>query len=123
MISGIVNSRNEAIIRLRIRGPRGTELEIDSIVDTGFTSFLTLPAVTIASLALNRQTAGTSVLADGSVREFDIFSGEVLWEGAWRPVLVSALGNESLLGMRLMLGHKLVVDVVPGGSVGVAPLS
>jgi predicted aspartyl protease len=62
------------------------------------------------------------VLADGSVRQFDIFAAEVAWGGAWRAVLVSAVGSESLLGMRLMAGHKVVVEVVPGGSVEILPL-
>jgi len=62
------------------------------------------------------------VLADGSVRQFDIFAAEVAWAGTWRAVLASAVGNESLLGMRLMAGHKLVVEVVPGGLVDIIPL-
>lgn len=42
------------------------------------------------------------MLADGSVRHFDVYAAEVEWDGAWRPVLVSALGDEVLLGMRLL---------------------
>ena len=37
------------------------------------------------------------MLADGSVRQFEIFAAEVAWGGTWRAVLVSAVGNESLL--------------------------
>ena len=36
-------------------------------------------------------------------------------------MLVSAVGNESLLGMRLMAGHKLVMEVSPGGTVEIIP--
>ena len=83
---------------------------MDVIVDSGFTASLTLPMAVVTALALARQSGGTAVLADGSVRQFDIFAAEVAWGGTWRAVLVSAVGNESLLGMRLLAGHKLVVD-------------
>jgi clan AA aspartic protease len=122
MIRGIVNTRREAIVRLRVRGPGGPESDVDAIVDSGFTASLTLPATTVAALGLVRQSGGTAVLADGSVRQFDIYDGEVSWDGTWRAVLVSVVGNESLLGMRLLAYHKLVVEVVPGGLVEILPL-
>ena len=50
-----------------------------------------------------------------------VFAAEVAWGGTWRAVLVSAIGNESLLGMRLLAGHKLVIEVVPGGLVEILP--
>ena len=42
MIGGIVRSR-EPLIRLTIRGFRGREQEIQAVVDTGYTGWLTLP--------------------------------------------------------------------------------
>ena len=122
MIQGVVNARHEAIVRLRVRGPGGVESDVDTIVDSGFTSSLTLPMAVVTALSLARQSGGTAVLADGSVRQFDIFAAEVAWGGIWRAVLVSAVGNESLLGMRLLAGHKLVIEVVPSGSVEILPL-
>jgi predicted aspartyl protease len=95
---------------------------VDVIVDSGFTASLTLPMTRMSALGLARQSGGTAVLADGSVRQFDIFAAEVAWGGTWRAVLVSAVGNEALLGMRLLVGHKLVVEVVPGGLVEILPL-
>lgn len=121
MIRGAVNARHEAVVRLRVRGPGGRESDVDAIVDSGFTASMTLPMTTVTALGLARQSGGTAVLADGSVRQFDIYAAEVAWDGAWRAVLVSAVGSESLLGMRLMAGHKVVVEVVPGGSVEIVP--
>jgi clan AA aspartic protease len=121
MIQGVVNARHEAIVRLRVRGPGGVESDVDAIIDSGFTSSLTLPTAVVTSLGLARQSGGTALLADGSVRQFDIFAAEVAWDGTWRAVLVSAVGNEPLIGMRLMAGHKLVIEVVPGGAVEIAP--
>lgn len=121
MIRGIVNSRHEAVVQLRVRGPGGAESDVDTIVDSGFTSSLTLPAKMVAALGLVRQSAGTGTLADGSVRQFDICAAEVEWDGIWRTVLVYAVGDEPLLGMHLLAGHKLVMEVVPGGLVEILP--
>jgi len=105
VIRGTVNLRREAIVPMRLRGPGGAERDVDAVVDSGFTASLTLPATVIAILGLVRQTGGGAVLADGSVLQFDIYAAEVAWGGGWRPVLVSSVGDEVLLGMRLLAGH------------------
>jgi clan AA aspartic protease len=95
---------------------------VEAIVDSGFTSSLTLPAATVTALGLVRQTGSGAVLADGSIHTFDICAAEVEWGGVWRAIFVSVLGNEPLLGMRLLAGHKLMIDVVQGGAVEIVPL-
>ncbi len=122
MIPGVVNSRHEAIVRLRVRGPNGDESEVDSIVDSGFSSALTLPAATVSALGLIRQSGGVAVLADGSVRHYEIHAADVFWDGRWLPILVNIIGDESLIGMRLLTGHELRIEVVPNGSVAIALL-
>jgi clan AA aspartic protease len=122
VIQGIVNARLEAIVPLRARGPGGVEFDLDVVVDTGCTSPLSLPIAIVNALGLVQQSGGSAVLADGTVCQFDVFAVEVAWHGTWRTVLVSAVGNEPLLGMRLLARHKLIVDVVPGGLVNIIPL-
>lgn len=53
MITGVVNVNREAVIRLVVAGPSGQQQEIEAIVDTGFTGFLTLPPALIAALGLS----------------------------------------------------------------------
>ena len=67
MIVGIVQ-RREAILRLSIRGFRGQQQEIEAVVDTGYTGWLTLPSTVIAALNLRYHTTGRGILADGSAR-------------------------------------------------------
>jgi clan AA aspartic protease len=122
MIRGVVNARREAVVPLRVRGPGGAEVDVEAVVDSGFTASLTLPAAVVAALGLTRQSGGGAVLADGSVRQFDIYAAEVSWDGGWRPVLVLAVGDEVLLGMGLLADHELRIAVVPGGVVEITPL-
>lgn len=122
MIRGSVNARHEAVVPLRVRGPGNLWLDLDAVVDSGFTGSLALPVATASALGLARQSGGGAVMADGTVRHFDIYAAEVAWEGGWRPVLVSAVGAEALLGMRLLVGHELRIEVAPSGAVEIAPL-
>jgi predicted aspartyl protease len=67
----------EAVVRLRVRGPAGVEADVDAVVDTGFTSALTLPPAVVTALGLVRQSGGSALLADGTVRPFDIYAVEI----------------------------------------------
>ena len=62
------------------------------------------------------------MLADGSVRHYEIHAADVFWDGRWLPILVNIIGDESLIGMRLLTGHELRIEVVPNGSVAIALL-
>lgn len=119
-VTGQVNARLEAVIPLRLRGPSGSETEIDAVVDTGYTGTLSAPESVVMALGLVRLSGGRAVLADGSSRRFDRYDAEVEWGGVWRPLALSALGNEALAGMGLLAGYELRLQAVAGGAVGVA---
>jgi predicted aspartyl protease len=117
MIRGTVTYRRQAIVRLRVRGPTGLESDIDAVVDTGFNSALTLPDALITSLKLVEKSKGQGTLANGSVHHFVSYEAELLWDGQWRRVLVSGSGTIALLGMRLVMGRKLLIEGKVGGTV------
>ena len=121
-MKGTVNRRHEAIVSVRVRVAGTAEMQLDAIIDTGFSGSLTLPPPLVASLELPRVSGGGGVLADGSVRQFEIHSGEMEWHGVWRPVLVSAVGAEPLIGMGLLVGSELRMEVTSGGPVVIEPI-
>jgi clan AA aspartic protease len=122
MIRGVVNASHEAIVRIRVRGPGHSGLNVDVIVDSGFNGSLALPAATIAALGLAPRSGGRAVLADGSVIQLNTYAAELSWDGVWIPVILLVVGDEALLGMELLSGHELRIAVVPGGSVEITRL-
>jgi clan AA aspartic protease len=105
MIVGIVRGR-EALVRLTIRGFRGRQQEVEAVVDSGYTGWLTLPPIAIAALNLRWQTSGRGLLADGSVSVFDVYQAKVVWDGRLRRVFVAEFDATPLVGMALLRGYE-----------------
>ena len=117
MILGVVNAGYEAVITLSVQGPEGQAQEVDAVVDTGFTGFLTLPPALVTELALPFETTGHATLADGSEVSFDTYRVTVLWEGQPRYVLADAADTTPLVGMLFLDMHNLSIQVRNGGRV------
>lgn len=91
------------------------------MIDTGFTDYLTLPPEVIASLQLVFRESVEFVLGDGSPVSFDTFAATVVWGGQERDILVLASEGGPLVGMSLLYGYRVIIDVVDGGSVTIEP--
>lgn len=118
MTVGSVNDQLEAVVRLQIRGPQ-RDVEIEAIVDTGFNGALTLPPDVIATLGLHLQSRAPGVLADGSESSFDIYEALILWSGRMLRISVGSADSEPLLGMSLLYGHDLTIQVIESGAVAI----
>jgi clan AA aspartic protease len=121
MIVGIVHGR-EPRIRLTIRGFGGHQREIEAVVDTGYTGWLTLPPTIVGALNLSWRTFGRGTLADGSVSFFDVYHARVVWDGRVRPVFVDEFEATPLVGMALLRGRELKMQVRARGKVTIKPL-
>ncbi len=121
MLIGIVQGR-EALIRLTIRGLRGREQEIDAVVDSGYTGWLTLPPTVVAALQLRWQTLGRGILADGSASVFDVYRAKVVWDGRVRSVFVDEFDATPLVGMALLRGYEYRMQVRARGKVTIKRL-
>ena len=117
MIEGVVNSAYEAVIPLSLRGPAGQAQEVEAVIDTGFTGFVTLPPSLVAELGLVFMGTSEATLADGSEVSFDAYDVTVLWEGQPRDVLIDEADTTPLVGMLLLDRHNLDIDVESGGRV------
>ncbi len=116
MIVGSVSPKLEALVRLSIRGPL-SEIETEAVLDTGFNGALALPPDLIAELGLRFKYRGLAALADGTEIFLDVHEALISWNGRLLRVLVGAAENDPLLGMALLYGHELTMQVVEGGEV------
>lgn len=117
MIAGVVNGAYEPVVLLTLQGPSGQAREIEAIIDTGFTGFLTVPPALEAELGLALEDTSRATLADGSEVTFDVYDVAVVWDGQTRYVLADAADTTPLVGMRLLDRQNLNIDVKDGGRV------
>jgi clan AA aspartic protease len=121
MITGVVTA-NAAVIAVQLVGTNGRTATLDAIVDTGFNGFLTLPLPEIARLGFAYQGNMEAVLGDGSDTMMDMFLGVVHWEGQLREGTVLAAEGTPLVGMALLTGSRVCLDITDGGPVTIERL-
>ncbi|MEN9566207.1 MAG: hypothetical protein RLZZ69_1403 [Cyanobacteriota bacterium] len=117
MITGLVNGEFEPIIPLSIRRADGKVFTQDAIVDTGFNGWLSLPPDSIAELNLKWKRRGRAILGDGSECVFNVYEAAVIWDDTLLTIPVDEADAEPLVGMSLMEGYELNMQVFGGGCV------
>jgi clan AA aspartic protease len=122
MITGVVQAQ-EGRIRITVRGSRKQQQEIEAVVDTGYTAFLPLPPNIIVSLGLRWKGFGRGILADGSECLFDVYAAKVIWDGRECPIVVDEADTDPLVGMSLLNGYELKMQVRSGGRVTIKRLA
>jgi clan AA aspartic protease len=122
MITGVVTAYREAIVRLRLRATSGLEVEVEAVLDTGFTEYLSLPLATIQALNLPQISSEELILADGGRLQVAVYEGTVVWDGQDRTIYIHCLEGSPLLGMFLLFDHLLTMEVVNNGPLTIAPI-
>lgn len=117
MMTGMINDSKEAVLTVRIQGLNGQEVEVESVIDTGYNGAFSLPPETIAFLGLPARGTRFVTLGDGATVSLDIYRATVVWDGLPRPLYVMATEGVSLVGMSLLYGYRIILDVIDGGLV------
>jgi clan AA aspartic protease len=120
MITGTVSGRH-ALVSLLISGPNG-QISVEFVLDTGFAGFLALPPAIITALGLTYVSPQIARLANRSRIVLDTYRLTVLWDGEEREVEVLAMDGEPLLGMSMLDGSDLRLQVTDGGLVTIEAL-
>ena len=71
---------------------------------------------------LRWQTVDRFKLADGSICIFDVYEAKLVWDGKVRQILVDEADAEPLVGMRLLRGYELTMQVRARGKVTIKRL-
>ncbi len=123
MITGRVTSDHEALVELRIEAPDGRSEAIEAIVDTGFTGFIALPGDLINRLGLPMKGLQHTTLADGTWTVLMVYEPFVHWLGGRIAVEALEVEDDALLGMELLQGSLLTMEIRDGGRVKITPMA
>jgi clan AA aspartic protease len=123
MILGNVSLRCKAMLPLVVDNANGKQQVIDAVIDTGFNGFLTLPPEIISKLDLPWSGSDTVTLGDGSETLFDIYSARIIWDEQLREIDIAESETEPLIGMGLLYGYKLQIEVIERGIVTITAIA
>ena len=121
MIAGIVTANREAVLSFTVQDANGVAQEIETVIDTGYNGFLTLPANFVSVLSLIAYGQRTVTLGDGHDVILQVYEATILWDGQPRLVQVLATDGNAVLGMSLLYGYRVIMNVVDGGIVTIEP--
>lgn len=117
MIVGRVSADREAVIPVVIQGRSGQTITLEAVIDTGFTGYLTLRPSVIAELQLPFRESVDFTLGDGNIVTFATYTASVIWDDQERNAFALASESGPLVGISLLYGSRVVMDIVDGGTV------
>ena len=117
MMTGVVTANREATIRLVVAGPGQRQEAIEGVIDTAFNGFLTLPSRVVRALNLPFVGNRRAMLGDERSVVLDIYLATVMWNEEEREVLVLQAEGGPLIGMSLLYGYRVILNVVENGDV------
>ena len=122
-MTGRVNGDLQAWLTVEIVTPSGQPRPIEVALDTGFNGQIALPAITIQRLELSEESSRLAITATGDRVRLTTYYSTMMWHGEPRIIEVVKADSEPLLGMELLLGNRVTLDVLEGGPVTIYPLS
>ncbi|MCY3722759.1 clan AA aspartic protease [Candidatus Poribacteria bacterium] len=118
MIIGKVTTDLEVVIELVVIGLNRRE-KIEAVVDTGFSGYLALPGDLINLLKLRQIDNQAVILGDGTEVVLQKYLLSVLWHGEEHNVSTLQTDGGPLVGMSLLYGSRVILDVINGGDVSI----
>jgi len=109
-------------VTLRLSGDNGPQRDVEFIVDTGFLGELTLPPSLLRELGAQVTGSEPLRLADGVARVYRLYEVRTEWDDEERYVEAVAINGDPLLGIELLRGSHLHIEVTEGGEVLAEPL-
>lgn len=112
MVQSYFDNFGHPKLKAIVSGSRG-QAEIEALIDTGFDGEITLPSAIGVRLGLELTGIEDFELADGSIGESFVFSGQVtLGERSQEVDIVLADISEALIGTSLLSNYQLTIDFV-----------
>ena len=122
MMTGRITPEREAVLELEVVGSGRNQAAIEAVIDTGFNGYLILSRNLAERLELQLAGNRRATLGDGHSIVLDAYLGSVTWYGRERAILVLQAEGGPLIGMSLLFGSRVTLDVAHGGNVTIYPL-
>jgi clan AA aspartic protease len=110
---------HHAAMPVRFRLPDQPDFLLESVIDTGFAGYLTLPLAAILAMGLQFNRRMPANLADDSTIIVEVYVASIVWNENVREVEVLATGQRPLIGTLLLDGCELDIQFVEGGAVSI----
>lgn len=122
MIIATVDAGLNAIVNIALLGRNGRRQTVEAVIDTGFDGYFTLPYRVVALLEFPWVRSQSVILGDGNPQLCDVYDGEIAWNNQLRSIEIEAANTQPLIGMALMRGYDLNIEVFEGGAVSLQTL-
>lgn len=111
-MNGVVDEFGRALLGLKILAiGKSAPFEFNAWVDTAFNGELVIPRPIIENAGLEQSAGIRARLADGNEVTLESYTCTLDWFGEGRAVeVIASDGQMPLLGIGLLLGHRLTVD-------------
>lgn len=110
------------VVPIVIVNADGSLQQFHVLLDTGFDGYLTLSASEVLRLGLKNPTPEPVTLADGAQQDSNVYTATVIWLGEPRLIRVHELEARPLVGMAMLNGNRVTLDVIESGPVTIGPL-
>ena len=124
MIRGRISEDGEAvIIPVAIMDGAGRLWPLETVLDTGFVGDLSLPSTVIRRLDLVRAGSLNFILANGEPARLRTYHTRVYWHDRLLDIEVTETGDVPLIGIRMLRGSRVTMDMLPNGEVVIEEVS
>ena len=110
------------IVPVSVIDKEGIIQRFRAALDTGFNGSFSLPSSAIRRLGLTALETREVTFANGESEDCPVYAAAVIWDGERVSLPVFGLGDTPLIGMALLSGNRVTIDVAEGGPVTVEPL-
>jgi len=121
VIRGSVDSDRQAILSRELFGLNGQPLVVSAAIDTGYDGILTITPDIAAALQSPFRETRTYELGNGELVDFPIHDVTLMWDEQTRNVAAIVTSGGVLVGMSLLHGFTLFIDVIDGGEIRIEP--
>ena len=106
-----------AIVPIAIMDNDNRLWPVEAVIDTGFIGDLALPSSIIRRLGLTRSGSINYILANGEPARMNIYRANIFWHEQIRNVVIAQTDDIPLIGIKLLSGSRITMDVSPNGGV------